>query len=191
MQRRALTGRLVGFVAVGALAAGLAPGAAQAKGIPASGVIDLASDADAALTGGTAGSRAGFAVAQVGDVNGDGHADVAVLAPGASPSGRDGAGTVHVIFGPVTGDVDLTTAPGLRIAGAAAGDGLGTAVAPAGDVNGDGLADVLVGAPGAGEAAGAAYVVAGRRDAGSVDLAAADAALLTIAGGQTGDRLAI
>jgi hypothetical protein len=97
---------------------------------------------------------------------------------------------VTIVFGPITGKLDLATAGGLRIDGAAAGDALGTAVAPAGDVDGDGLADILVGAPGHGEGgAGAAYVVRGRRDAGAVDLAADGSALETVTGAAAGDAL--
>jgi hypothetical protein len=174
-----------------ALSIGLLTGPADAgaKGIPASGVIDLASEADASLVGGGAGERTGFAVAQVGDVNGDGKPDVAVGAPDAAAPDRPGAGVVTIVFGPVTGKLDLDKAPGLRILGAAAKDQLGLAVAPAGDVNGDKLADVLVGAPNAGGGAGAAYLVTGRAEPGTVDLAAPGAALQTIGGGAAGDGL--
>jgi hypothetical protein len=64
--------------------------------------------------------------------------------------------------------LDLRHAATTEIVGARAGDHAGGTVAPAGDVNGDGLADVLVAAPGASgpgrrDAAGAVYVVFGRR----------------------------
>jgi hypothetical protein len=165
------------------------PTDAGAKGIPASGVIDLAAEADASLVGGGAGERTGFAVAQVGDVNGDGTPDVAVSAPDAAGPDRPGAGVVTIVFGPVTGKLDLDKAPGLRIVGAAAKGQLGLAVAPAGDVNGDKLADVVIGAPNVAGGAGAAYVVAGRAETGTIDLAAPGAALQTIAGGAAGDGL--
>lgn len=171
------------------VAACVGPVVAQGKGIPASGVIDLAGEADASLVGGTVRDRAGFAVEVVGDVNGDGHPDVAVGAPDASPSGRAKAGIVHIVFGPYGPDRDLATASGLRIVGAAAGDGLGTAVTPAGDLDGDGLADVLVGAPHGDGGAGAAYVVSGRRDPGVADLAEPGAAFLHVTGAQPGDGL--
>ena len=59
----------------------------------------------------------------------------------------------------------------VRFDGAAAGDLAGTSVARAGDVNGDGVRDLVVGAPGAGQGAGAAYVVLGPFTAGAaIDL---------------------
>jgi len=92
-------------------------------------------------------------VASAGDVNGDGHSDVAVGAPLISPSGRRAAGSTFVFSG-------ANAALIRRLDGPASGDYLGSSVAPAGDVNGDGLAHVMVGAPGANPG--------GRDDAGSV-----------------------
>ena len=111
---------------------------------------------------------AGDVVAGVGDVNGDGLADVAV-------SGRESAGStvVYVVFGkrdnaPVDlaalgegGFVIRSGAEGLTVV-----DGR-----PAGDVNGDGLSDVAVrtGIDGD-EDAGSFTVVLGRRDATPIAL---------------------
>lgn len=71
--------------------------------------------------------------------------------------------------------MDLLTQANVRIDGAAPNDGAGLDVAPAGDVNGDGIADVIVGAPDAGNAgrlfSGSAYVIFGRSSPGTVDLA--------------------
>jgi hypothetical protein len=46
-------------------------------------------------------------LAEVGDVNGDGHADVAIGAASADPPGRRDAGVVHVVFGGSLGRIDL------------------------------------------------------------------------------------
>ena len=54
---------------------------------------------------------------------------------------------------------------GFRLNGVAAGDRSGFAVSNAGDVNGDGLADLLIGAYGGPNGAGASYVVFGRNTA--------------------------
>jgi hypothetical protein len=94
------------------------------------------------------GDDQGYAIADVGDTNGDGVHDIISGAPsqtGGGPgraylySGRSGR-LLHTF----TGD--------------AAGDQFGSAVSSAGDQNRDGYADVLVGAQGA----NAAYVLSGR-----------------------------
>jgi Ca2+-binding RTX toxin-like protein len=122
------------------------------------GRVDLAT-IDPALTGyridgAAAGDHAGASVADVGDLNGDGVADIGIGAPGApaSDGSRDGAGAAFVIFGSKRpGNVDLATpfGSGFRIDGAAAGESLGSDIAAAGDVSGDGVPDLLLGASGA------------------------------------------
>lgn len=86
----------------------------------------------------------GFALANAGDMDGDGIDDFAV--------GRvDGRGGVLIGFGTAAlGDTyDLGGAPawgrGMAIGQMDSGEGLGWRLAPAGDVNGDGLADLLIG----------------------------------------------
>lgn len=141
-------------------------------GSPLSALGDLG-DAGFRLGGAAAGDQAGLAVSAAGDVNGDGLGDVAVGAPGAAA----GAGVLYVVFGKRTTEPielgSLAAGAGYRIAGAAAGDGAGTAVASLGDVGGDGVPDLVVGAPtatGGRSKGGAAYVVAGHRTGGDVDL---------------------
>jgi hypothetical protein len=154
---------------------------------PASGMVDLAT-ADAVLHGEIAsepiGDYSGVSVAGVGDVNGDGFDDVAVGAPQNDEGGAD-AGAVYVVYGPVTGPIDLANADA-KLVGEAPGDGAGRSVAGVGDVDGDGFDDLLIGADGnqgGGVDTGAAYVVYGPV-AGRIDLANADAKLV----GQPGDR---
>jgi hypothetical protein len=109
--------------------------------------------------------RHGYAMADAGDVNRDGVADIVVGATGVSVlacADVPRTGRVYVYSGK-DGRLLLT------VDGAAAGDQFGAAVAGAGDVDHDGRADLLVGAPchdgPRGVDAGRAYVVSGRTGA--------------------------
>jgi hypothetical protein len=139
-----------------------------------------------AMTGdAAAGARAGFVVAGAGDVNGDGSADVLVGAHRGAPGGLVLGGQAYVVLGKADGaPVDLAALSagsdpsGFAIHGGASLTFAGYDLAGAGDVDGDGLADVLIGAPGAGDGGsfvGRAYVVRGRVETSVVDLAAIDA----------------
>lgn len=140
------------------------------------------------IEGGAPGDRAGAAVANVGDVNGDGLDDVLVGAPGADPLGRQNAGAAYLVLGaPTPSSVVLQDGADrvVRFAGAKAGDGAGVSVAAAGDVNGDGHMDLLVGAPGSAASLirqGHVYVVFGGPAITDVDLGALGGAGLTIRG---------
>ena len=94
---------------------------------------------------GDAASLFGSAVARVGDVNGDGYADVAVGAPGASVN-APADGRISVFYGSATG---LVQPAGFTLAGSAAGVELGEPgeFGAAGDVNRDGWDDMIVGNP--------------------------------------------
>ena len=120
----------------------------------------------------------GFSVSGAGDVNGDELDDVIVGAFGAGPDGNPRAGESYVVFGKAdSASIDLGAlgSGGFRIDGVNAEDYSGFSVSGAGDVNGDGLDDVIIGAFGAysggNSTAGESYVVFGKADSASIDLA--------------------
>jgi hypothetical protein len=183
--------RLVLAVALAPLA--LAP-PASADLAQEHGAVALEHAANLTIEGAVAGDEAGWSVAAIGDVNGDGIGDLAIGAPGAGNRGRPGAGAVYVVYGkaaPATVDLASLGSNGYRIDGAAAGDATGTSVAGIGDINGDGRPDLLIGAPGADPAgrlgAGSAYVIFGGASTSGIDLAALGTAGYRIDGAQPGD----
>lgn len=127
------------------------------------------------IDGEAAGDASGQAVHHIGDVNGDGLADVAV----GARSTAGGSGKVYVVFGKTTsGKVTLSKlideGAGFVIYGSD-GEGAGASVSAAGDVNGDGLPDLILGAPNGasfGNSSGSAYVVFGKNTTSSVQLEA-------------------
>lgn len=127
------------------------------------------SSANVTLEGVAAKDQTGGSLARAGDVNGDGFADVIVGARLADNS----RGAAYVLFGgPAMASGSIGATPGFRIDGAAVDDWLGQAVSGLGDLNGDGLSDVVVSAiqsDHAGNNAGAAYVVFGKKDSAAVD----------------------
>jgi outer membrane protein assembly factor BamB len=138
-------------------------------------------------------SDAGMSVDGAGDVNGDGHDDVIIGAPGDGAAGLYSGGA-YVVFGPLNDrpidreedrSIDLSTlgAGGFRIEGASGylpdldidASRAGRSVSAAGDVNLDGFDDVIVGAPGWAanppDPPGSAFVVFGKPTTETVDLA--------------------
>lgn len=129
--------------------------------------------------------RSGFPVASAGDVDGDGVADIIIGAFAAGPEPYDDVGESYLLYGAALldsgGTIDLATLSadqGILIRGIDPGDSSGVSVASAGDVDGDGLADVIIGASGAGVegafATGESYLIFGSALAvgvGQIDLA--------------------
>jgi hypothetical protein len=145
------------------------------------------------ITGIGASDATGVSLDDIGDINGDGHADLVVGAFAAN----DYAGEAFVIFGrhrwESTVDLaDLDGTNGFRISGMDEGDMLGVNVASAGDINGDGFDDVVVSAPGADGGRGEVYVVFGKSGGfeASIDLATLDGSNgFRVDGAAIGDNL--
>ncbi|MEO5346787.1 MAG: hypothetical protein H7834_10475 [Magnetococcus sp. YQC-9] len=133
------------------------------------------------MNGQGASDNSGTSVAAVGDVNGDGLADLLVGAPNSDPASGSLAGRSYVVFGRSgTTAINLSAIAagtgGFVINGHCAADASGNMVASAGDVNGDGLADLFIGAPQSDPTpssnAGRSYVVFGKTNSTAINLSA-------------------
>ena len=126
------------------------------------GGVDPASEQKILASDGAASDWFGYHVALAGDLDGDGHDDLAVSATGdddLAPS----AGAAYVYLGSTTG-VATGTEQKLTAPDGAAADHLGHGLSGAGDVDGDGLDDLILGAyldDDGGSASGSAYVFFG------------------------------
>jgi hypothetical protein len=100
-----------------------------------------ASNADAVRYGGVEGAELGLAVADAGDLDGDGFTDLAL---GAPKEGVLEFGSVELVFGRAARLTDEFVADA-TFDGERATDWVGIELAGAGDVNGDGYDDLLVG----------------------------------------------
>jgi hypothetical protein len=116
----------------------------------------LASTPSTSLTGPDgANGHFGQAVANAGDVNGDGYTDLIVDAPDAQTA----TGRAYLYLGSAAG---LTSTPATVLTGPDGANGqFGRSLSGAGDVNGDGYADLVVGAQWIQSNTGRAYVYLG------------------------------
>ncbi|MFA6028205.1 MAG: integrin alpha, partial [Patescibacteria group bacterium] len=129
------------------------------QAIKYSGTISLA-DADAEFTGEAAGDHAGWSVSSVGDLNNDSYDDFLIGANGADSY----TGAAYLIYGQATlysGTISLSDAD-VKFTGEAPYDDAGYSVSNAGDVNNDGYDDILIGADGVDNYAGAVYLIYGQ-----------------------------
>lgn len=154
-------------------------GAAYVVALPASasGEFNL-SAATTKVVGEDSGDVAGRAVADAGDVNGDGFGDYLVGAPWHAAGGNR-AGAAYLILGPPPGFLDLANADA-KFVGENPDDAVGISISGGGDTDGDGFSDLLLGAfendSNGGDSAGAAYLIHGPVT-GTVDLSSSDAKL--------------
>jgi hypothetical protein len=100
--------------------------------------------------------NAGKSLAGDCDINGDGFDDIIIGAPcetfssyNVTYSNQNCPGYVYIIYGPVSGSIDLSLSWVVKLTGVDNYDDAGASIACAGDVNNDGFDDVLVGAPNA------------------------------------------
>ncbi len=114
------------------------------KRVKDAGAVYVYSGQDGSLLqsyfGTAAGGNLGFAVANAGDADGDGNADVIYGIPKADPNGLSNAGMAVVRSGATGSEL-------FHINGTMKGGLLGSAVQGAGDTNADGHDDIIVGAP--------------------------------------------
>jgi hypothetical protein len=111
----------------------------------------------------------------VGDVNGDGLADLGLGVWGPNQWGNPAASESYVVFGQTgTTDVNLDSLGSQGLVIRARTNSWQFAsnmrIGPAGDINGDGLADLIVGTRLADEERGLSYVVFGQSQSGVVEL---------------------
>jgi len=104
-------------------------------------------EAPLSLNGGGIREHAGSALAKVGDVNGDGRADLLVGAVGEAPGpGERGARKVYLVCRYAAGNQTLATACGV-VEADEDGPDVGGVISDAGDLNADGQADFAIGVP--------------------------------------------
>ena len=143
--------------------------------------------ANVTFSGDNQGDQAGYSVAGLGDINGDGIDDFAIGAPGSDKSGTQ-AGAAYIFLGHTgqwNATIDLSTANAI-LHGSDPNDQLGTIVDSAGDVNGDNLDDILLGLPNADikglSKAGKAYIMDGMTNGWDKDFNISTAASTSFGG---------
>lgn len=131
------------------------------------------SDDGTVFNGAAMNDQAGFNVASLGDINGDGYDDIAISSV-TEGTNAPGSGATYIVYGTPSGlgstfelnSLHSTNTTGFVLRGIDFNDLAGRSVV-GGDINGDGLADIIIGASNAdpnGDRSGEVYVVFGRSD---------------------------
>ncbi len=113
-----------------------------------------AASTDIQFTNSTASDELGYSVAVLGDIDGDGYADLGVGGDKIDNGATIDTGKVYLIAGSgiasgaTSGSVAVTTAAAATLTGSNASDYLGKLLQGVGDFDSDGYADFVVGAPG-------------------------------------------
>ena len=126
------------------------------------GNLNISTLAFAKLYGESSTDFSGRAIAAAGDINQDGYGDVLVGAHQQDGGGTD-AGAVYLIYGPLTGEGELSDAAA-KLTGVDTEDYAGFSLDGNSDFNGDGFLDILIGAyaeDSAANNAGRAYLIYG------------------------------
>jgi len=116
----------------------------------------------------------GMSVAGIGDVNGDGLADIAIGAPNHDEKNMKGAGKVYVFFGRTDLEQRMSAAmASATFIGSGSDDQVGNHISNGGDVNGDGIDDFAITAQ-MRDSSGKIYLVMGRSSGWTTDVVLED-----------------
>jgi hypothetical protein len=106
--------------------------------------MTVPADVSATITGAGAGDHLSESMA-AGDFDGNGAADLAIVATFADVNGEQDSGKAYLLVSPLDGSIDLSSQPAMiTISGADAGDQIGHSLAVA-DWSGDGTDDLWLG----------------------------------------------
>ncbi|MFA6475191.1 MAG: hypothetical protein WCV88_03205 [Patescibacteria group bacterium] len=113
------------------------------------------------ITGETAGDKLGEQLGGLGDINGDGFDDFAVVS-NYHDSSNSNPGTIYIVYGQISHITNQSVKNFPRFYGENSKDGAGAAVQGVGDMDGDGYDDFAIGATWRSSRSGGVYLVYGQ-----------------------------